>query len=415
MLFRFSLYGFLKNQRYFEPFLVLIFLEKGLSFFSIGLLIGFREVAVNLLEIPSGAAADLAGRRGVMILSFCAYIASFIAFGLAENVPLLLLAMFLFAIGESFRSGTHKALIFAWLRLNGREDERTQVYGYTRSWSKYGSALSVVLAAVFVYFSNSYTYVFYCSIVPYLLGLINFFGYPKELDGERAKTVDWHAIFTHLKETFRALFTRAGLHRLVFESMGFEGIFHSVKDYLQPVLKTLAIALAAHWAIGANMSDIQRTTLLVGPIYFALYLLSGIASRQAHRIVAKAGGEEVATRYLWGGIAALFALLTVSAYYQHSLWLIGAFVLLHVVQNIWRPILISRFDTHSSEAQGATVLSIESQARRAATMIIAPALGLAVDWVRANELGGPFWPIGLLGLLVASAFLLTSLQTSAHN
>ena len=100
MLFRFSLYGFLKNQRYFEPFLVLIFLEKGLSFFSIGLLIGFREVAVNLLEIPSGAAADLAGRRGVMILSFCAYIASFIAFGLAENMPLLLLAMFLFAIGE---------------------------------------------------------------------------------------------------------------------------------------------------------------------------------------------------------------------------------------------------------------------------------------------------------------------------
>ena len=55
MLFRFSLYGFLKNQRYFEPFLVLIFLEKGLSFFLIGLLIGFREVVVDLLEIPSGA------------------------------------------------------------------------------------------------------------------------------------------------------------------------------------------------------------------------------------------------------------------------------------------------------------------------------------------------------------------------
>jgi MFS family permease len=114
-----------------------------------------------------------------MILSFCAYIANFIVFGLAENVPLLLVAMFLFAIGESFRSGTHKALNFSWLRLNGREDERTQLYGYTRSWSKYGSALSVVLAAVFVYFSNSYTYVFYYSIVPYLIGLINFLGYPK--------------------------------------------------------------------------------------------------------------------------------------------------------------------------------------------------------------------------------------------
>ncbi|MCP3959885.1 MAG: MFS transporter, partial [bacterium] len=47
MLFRFCLYGFLKNQKYYEPFLILAFLEKGLSFFDIGLLIAFREVAIN--------------------------------------------------------------------------------------------------------------------------------------------------------------------------------------------------------------------------------------------------------------------------------------------------------------------------------------------------------------------------------
>ena len=55
MLARFSLYGFLKNQRYFEPFLVLAFLEKGLSFLDIGLLVAFREATVIAFEIPSGA------------------------------------------------------------------------------------------------------------------------------------------------------------------------------------------------------------------------------------------------------------------------------------------------------------------------------------------------------------------------
>ena len=49
MLKRFCLYGFLKNQRYFEPFLWLAFLEKGLSYSQIGFLIGFREVAINAL------------------------------------------------------------------------------------------------------------------------------------------------------------------------------------------------------------------------------------------------------------------------------------------------------------------------------------------------------------------------------
>ncbi len=74
MLARFCLYGFVKNQKYFEPFLFLAFLEKGLSFTQIGLLIGFREICINLLEVPSGAVADVLGRRRAMIFSHLAYI-----------------------------------------------------------------------------------------------------------------------------------------------------------------------------------------------------------------------------------------------------------------------------------------------------------------------------------------------------
>ena len=131
----------------------------GLSYFVIGLLIAFRELMINLLEIPTGGVADLCGRRRSMIFSFVAYIISFFIFGisglaasaslgpLGALVPLLLVAMFFFAVGDAFRTGTHKALIFSWLRLQGRTDERTKVYGYTRSWSKIGSAVSVLIAS----------------------------------------------------------------------------------------------------------------------------------------------------------------------------------------------------------------------------------------------------------------------------
>ena len=136
MLFRFSLYGFLKNQRYYEPFLILAFRQKGLSFFLIGILIGFREVCINLFEIPSGAIADLYGRRRSMILSFYAYIVAFVAFGWSRSLIVLFGAMFFYALGDAFRTGTHKAMIFDWLRLGGRSHEKTKVYGYTRSWSK---------------------------------------------------------------------------------------------------------------------------------------------------------------------------------------------------------------------------------------------------------------------------------------
>jgi len=120
MIGRFSLYGFLKNQQYYEPFLLLAFLEKGLSFFEIGILISFREICVNLIEVPSGVLADLYGRRRSMMLAFSAYIISFIIFGASDVFWQLFAAMFFFAIGEAFRSGTHKAMIFTFLRMEGR-------------------------------------------------------------------------------------------------------------------------------------------------------------------------------------------------------------------------------------------------------------------------------------------------------
>jgi hypothetical protein len=85
--------------------------------------------------------------------------------------------------------------------------------------------------------------------------------------------------------------------------------------------------------------------------------------------------------------------------------LIATFVVLHVLHNIWRPILISRFDLHGNDLQGASLLSIESQAQRIATMILAPLIGLAVDRVAAGGAGGAFWPVAAVGLGVSLLFL----------
>ena len=145
MLWRFFLYGFLKNQQYYDPFLFLSFMEKGLTCAWVGLLVGFREVCVNGLEMPTGAVADVLGRRRSMVTSVLGYIGSFVLLGLTQPVALLFLAMLCFAVGEAFRTGTHKAIIFDGLEQEGRSSEKTSVCGYTRSWSKLGSAISVIV------------------------------------------------------------------------------------------------------------------------------------------------------------------------------------------------------------------------------------------------------------------------------
>ena len=173
MLRRFCLYGFVKNQKYFEPFLYLALLEK-LSFAGVGMLIGFRELCVIVMEVPSGAIADVLGRRRSMIISHLSYIAAFLTFAFSAETWQLFGAMFLFSIGEAFRTGTHKAMIFAWLNRENRGDEKIKVYGQTRSWSQLGSALSIAIGATLVFVTQRYDIVFMLSTVPYAINIVNF-------------------------------------------------------------------------------------------------------------------------------------------------------------------------------------------------------------------------------------------------
>ena len=111
MFYQFSAYGFLKNLRFFEPFILLIFRSYGLSFLQIGLLYSIRDVATNILEVPTGLLADSFGRKRAMVSAFIAYILSFLILYTFQEFWILAFAMVLFASGEAFRSGTHKALI----------------------------------------------------------------------------------------------------------------------------------------------------------------------------------------------------------------------------------------------------------------------------------------------------------------
>lgn len=402
MLFRFSLYGFLKNQRYFEPFLILAFREKGLSFFQIGVLIAFREICINLFEVPSGAVADVWGRRRSMILSFVAYVFSFIVFALAPTLWSLLPAMLLFALGEAFRTGTHKAMIFDWLGQEGRSHERTKVYGYTRSWSKIGSAISVIIAAALVLISGNYQYVFWLSIPPYLANIINFVGYPRSLDCRSTHSPSVGRVMRLLGRTLLDTARRPALRRLVLESMLFEGSFKATKDYLQPILKQAALILPLFLLLSTE----RRTAILVGIVFFTLHLVESAAARRSHTLADRAGGELRATRIIW--IVALFGYAAIGATLRLD-W-IGAtllvYLLLYLSQNVWRPVIVSRFGAHADESSMATLLSIESQAKTVTTMVVAPVLGLAVDhW--------GFWTIGLVGAFAAACGLWTNLRTAA--
>lgn len=419
---------------------MLALIEKELSFFWIGVLYSCRSLTLNLSEVFSGAIADQWGRRRSMMLSFVAYILSFLCFGFSSSVPALCLAMVLYGIGDSFRTGTHKAIIFHWLKLEGRAEERTRVYGTTRSWSKYGSAVAAILGAVILLSLRSYEALFLVAIVPCFANLINFWSYPSELESEvtseRIPAGDSISSaparntppqspsfrsriskpFSALGSTMSALRSSAHLRQLVVESMTWNGTFESVKDYLQPAL----LALVTLMVVQDNSDTTAPASILtVAGTYALLNIASGLVSKQAGNFQNWVGSAAKASGRIWIGTLTIYLGLMLSCLASHwfellSFVAVACLVLLLILQNLWRPILVSRFDEASKSEFGATLLSVESQSQRLTAFFLAPLLGFAVDLASqsATQMSSSsvstfgLFPLGCAGLLMSATMLL---------
>jgi len=375
--FKFCAYGFLKNLRLFEPFLILFFLEAGLSFLEIGVLYSVREIMRNLLEMPAGILADSLGRRRTMINSFAFYIVSFISFYFSHSYAVFMTAMVFYALGDAFRTGTHKAMIFDYLKIKGWQDQKVHYYGHTRSWSQLGSALSALIAGALVFYSSNYRLIFIFSTIPYILDLINISTYPKELDGNRAKLSKKELIqsfWTVLKDFWESFTKLKTLKALVNLSMH-SGYYRSIKDYLQEFIKVMALSLPLMLAY----NDKQRAAVLVGIIYFVIFILSSRASRFSGKFsgyfkhLSTPLNFSMLLSLCFGVVSGLFY---AQGYTGTSIFF---FILVFLIQNLRMPIGISYVTEIIDKDILATVLSAESQTHSIIAAVLAPLIGYLAD------------------------------------
>jgi MFS family permease len=408
MFFKFSLYGFLKNLRFFEPFILLFFRDAALSFFQIGLLFSIRDLATNIFEIPTGVYADAFGRRRSMVMAFVAYILSFIMFFFLPNFYVYALAMLLFAGGEAFRTGTHKALILEYLKLNDMTHLKVEYYGRTRAASQLGSALNALIAAALVFYSGNYRYVFVASILPYVIDLINLATYPKELDGElvRARTgAHEGAIGAQLRETlgtFLGVFRHPPALRAILNSSGFDSFFKATKEYLQPILEAFAIALPVLVAL----ENTRRSAVIIGVVYFCIYLLTSYASRSAAQFGRRFAGVAQGLNWTFLAGAVLLFGAGIAAQRQWDVLAILIFLGFYLLHNVRRPMTVAYVSDQISSRVMAAGLSAESQFTTVGAALLAPVLGALADWLGVGValacLGGGMLVLALLFRLQAT-------------
>lgn len=395
--YKFCFYGFFKNLRLFDPFLLLYFVNEGISYSQIGILYAFREVIINLFEIISGVIADVVGRKNAMIAAFASYIVSFLLFYGFSSFSGFLLAFFFYGIGDSFRTGTHKAMINAYLLRNNWQDEKVRYYGRTRSWSQRGSAISSLLSASLLFYTGRYDFLFLLTAVPYVFDLVLLSSYPSYLNGAKGMSKDslWLKVKEHLMEVVMAMKKLSSV-RVVILTSGFTGYYKAVKDYIQIIIT----GLAAKFIIIPQVSNEQHIAIYIGLTYFVLFMLNSVASRNAYKVERLNKTLRVGlinlqqSGYVLGAVASLFFI------FNYPLMALLSFASIFIIQNLRRPLAVDYITKHFDEKMMASIMSVESQSETLISALLALLLGILVD------LSGVGWGIGVLSvlLLVLSVF-----------
>jgi len=388
--YKFCGYGFLKNLRFFDAFFILFLVEKGLSFTQIGILYAIREIVVNIVEIPSGIFADTFGRKNSLIGSFIFYIFSFVVFFLSGSFWLFMIAFIFYGMADAFRSGTHKAMIMDYLKTHAWEDHKINYYGHTRSCSQKGSALAALVAGVLVFYYGSYQMIFLFSVIPYLLNLVLIISYPRELNHSMANKKTVRSF--DLRKTFQSfvrIIKQPNVLKIVNSSALHSAYQRAVKDYIQPLMLQVAILIP----FLGNVDIKKKSGLVIGIIYFIIFLLTSQASKMASQVDKKIKNKTSFITLLYG----FFFGLTSGILCYFEFWIISLvfFVGIYLVENIRKPVLTGLLADNVPNEILTSVISAESLWKTLMTAILAISFGLVAD----------YFGIGL-ALGIISSFLL---------
>lgn len=121
-----------------------------------------------IAEIPTGAIADLIGKKKTLFLAFATSALGNLLMGLAPNYLLLLISIFVGQLASSFYSGTHEAMLYDSLKEEGKENLFSKVVANNRSITLIAHAVAGII--------GGYFYVVNPSLPFYAMALLCFLG-----------------------------------------------------------------------------------------------------------------------------------------------------------------------------------------------------------------------------------------------
>ncbi len=371
-IYKFYLTEFLKTQRYFIPIMILFLQFSKLSYTEIFILYAIESAVVFLMEIPSGVMADRLGKKFILILSRIFLIPAYFTFYFADNFTLFTAAMIFLGLNKAFKSGTHKAFIYDYLKQTGSDISPSEVFGKGKFWGRLGEASSSLIGG-FVAVQFGYNAVFLFTLIPSILNVLNAITYEKIIEGHITEKTEYSGIRSHISGAFREIKENPLVFKLILNSSIFMICAETIEIYFQPLMVNVNIPLK--W---------------FGFIYTIIFIITAFGSRYAYLAEEKFSRAKIANFTGWFGFIPLLLLgLNIN-----SGFIIFLFFIVFFLRHIRRPAITTEINENISSGNRATILSADSFIRSVMKIILLPLLGYI------SEISSVYTSILILAVLV---------------
>lgn len=338
---------------------ILFLLGRGFSMLEIGAAEGFFHVVSLLFEVPSGAIADLIGRKRVLIAGrFCMVISALLMIA-SNNLLILCAAMAFCALSYNLNSGTEDALVYDSLKSAGEEDRFLKVNANKGLLFRIADALSNILSFVSIAIGYVFSYLF--NSVVALSSAMVMTGL-KEPDSDSS----------HAKPTLRSFPATFAQHMRVSVSFLVKNPRIAARMFLDCAIATMYTLVL--FFIQQHFVSSGFPARFVGIPLLTIGLGGFAGNRIAHAFAGKARYRTIAlVSLLFGGAGAMLA-----ASRLLPLSILGAIVL-GFFAALMELATSARVHAQIPSAQRATLVSVGSMMFSVIMVAASPLTGLLCD------------------------------------
>lgn len=345
-------YKFISSIDITSAIWVLYLSYKGFSLVQIGLLESIFHGTSLMCEIPTGAMADLLGRKKTIVLGRAMAAISAIMMLTANSFWMIAVAFIISALSYNLNSGSEEALVYDTLKVLDKEEEYLKINGSLNFIIAVAEGLAVLIGGILSDYSFTISYCVAIIVSLSALSIAMVFVEP-EIKNEVTKDYD---VIKHFKTCFKVMKDNK---RLIFMMLIFELIF------------TVGTTTRFYGQKYFSLMGYSRTEIAI--IFVIASVFSAISAKLAYKLENKLGRKIIVLITMANGIMLLAVAL------GSNLFAIAGFIIFSGFISILYPISSDYINKYIPSAQRATLISVQSMCFSIIMLVFFPIIGYIGD------------------------------------